>query len=64
MESDKPPIKVVMTKTLNLMIEAEFEIKIGVKSVNKHLKEIERQSAAQCTVTGLGPGDLTRLAEL
>ena len=30
MESDEP-IKELMTKTLNLMIEAEFEVKIGAK---------------------------------
>ena len=30
MESDEP-IKALMTKTLNLMIEAEFEVKIGAK---------------------------------
>ena len=30
MDSDEP-IKALMTKTLNLMIEAEFEVKIGAK---------------------------------
>ena len=30
MESDEP-LKALMTKTLNLMIEAEFEVKIGAK---------------------------------
>ena len=42
-------IKTLMTKTLDLMIEAEFEIKIGAKRVNKHLKESGHQSAPNCT---------------
>ena len=32
MDSDEP-IKALMTKTLYLMIEAEFEIKIGAKKI-------------------------------
>ena len=63
MESDEP-IKALMTKTLNLMIEAEFEVKIGAKRVNKHQKENGHQTAPNCTVAVIEPGDLTRLAEL
>ena len=40
MESHEP-IKVLMTKTLNLMIEAEFEIKIGAQKC-EHASERKR----------------------
>ena len=63
MESDEP-IKELMTKTLNLMIEAEFEVKIGPKRVNKHPKENGHQTALKFIVVVIAPGDLTRPAEL
>ena len=42
MESDEP-IKALMTKTLNLMIEAEFEVKIGAKKSEQSLRHYAGQ---------------------